>query len=76
MSEPKTFPQTPHAGLGLLEFTYRFIIVMLDNGLIKTPEALEMLNGVSDALEFGRITPGILKRLQDAMERSNVAHPG
>lgn len=59
-----------HTARGIEEFTYRFLTVMLDAGLMTVAEVLEFNVAVGDALEFGRRSPDLVSSLQSAMERA------
>lgn len=72
MTDSDDDSRVAHPGKGLLEFTYRFLTVLLDKELITTAEALDFSVGVGRALETGRVTHGLIEGLQVAMERSEV----
>lgn len=61
-----------HTARGIEEFTYRFLTVMLDAGLMTAEEVLEFNVAVGDALEFGKRSPDLVTRLQSAMERAEA----
>lgn len=70
MTDSDSERRLSHTARGIEEFTYRFLTVMLDAGLMTVAEVLEFNVAVGDALEFGRRSPDLVSKLQSAMERA------
>lgn len=62
--QPTDFPSV---GKGVMEFTYRFLTIMLNNKLMNRAEAEDMMDGVRRAMETGWQTPGVIAALQQAL---------
>lgn len=76
MTDSESERRLCHTARGIEEFTYRFLTVMLDKGLMTVAEVLEFNVAVGDALEFGRRSPDLVAKLQSAMERAEARRIG